>query len=103
MDKDQLLSVISRFRKALEARGIRIEKVILFGSYAAGTAHEGSDIDLLVVSPDFADRSYWARIQVLAQAVAEVWEPIEAIAVTPEEWEKGDSPVVEYARDGVPL
>ena len=27
------------------------EKIILFGSYATGTAHEGSDVDMLVVLP----------------------------------------------------
>ena len=30
-------------------------KVILFGSYARGTAHEGSDIDLLVVEDNIPD------------------------------------------------
>lgn len=32
---------------------IKIEKVVLFGSYAQGTATADSDIDLAVVSPDF--------------------------------------------------
>jgi predicted nucleotidyltransferase len=103
MDREQVLSIVSRFKKALEERGVRPERVILFGSHADGTAHEGSDIDLVVISEDFADRGYWDRIEVLAEAVAELWEPIEAIAMTPEEWEKGDSPLVEYARDGVSL
>lgn len=103
MDREQVLSIVSRFRKALEARGVRPERIILFGSHADGTAHEGSDIDLVVISGDFADKGYWDRIEVLAEAVAELWEPIEAIAMTPEEWEKGDSPLVEYAGDGVSL
>lgn len=29
--------------------GERLERVVLFGSYARGTAHEGSDIDVAVV------------------------------------------------------
>jgi len=32
-------------------RGFSPEKVILFGSYAAGTPNEDSDIDLLVIMP----------------------------------------------------
>ena len=31
-------------------------RVVLFGSHARGTAHEGSDVDLLVVMPDGTDR-----------------------------------------------
>ena len=37
-------------------RLIIIDKVILFGSYAAGTATEHSDIDLCFFSPDFLNR-----------------------------------------------
>ena len=35
--------------------GLVFDKVLLFGSYANGTAHEGSDIDLLLVSSLFND------------------------------------------------
>ena len=31
-------------------------RVVLFGSHARGTAHDGSDVDLLVVMPDGTDR-----------------------------------------------
>ena len=33
------------------ARRFRPEKIILFGSYAYGTPHEESDVDLLVIMP----------------------------------------------------
>lgn len=47
MDREQLLSLIkSRLRKA---HGTRLERVVLYGSEARGTAGAGSDIDLLVV------------------------------------------------------
>jgi predicted nucleotidyltransferase len=38
---------------SLLKKGLRIEAVILFGSHARGTAHEESDIDLAIISPDF--------------------------------------------------
>ena len=38
---------------ALLSNGITVDRVMLFGSYANGTPHEWSDIDLAVVSPDF--------------------------------------------------
>ena len=38
---------------ALLEKGLRIEAIILFGSYARGNAYEDSDIDLAVISPDF--------------------------------------------------
>jgi uncharacterized protein len=48
----ELESAIRDFRERLE-RGIRVEAIVLFGSYARGTAHEWSDVDLAVISPDF--------------------------------------------------
>jgi len=48
----ELEEAILHFVRALE-REIRIEAVILYGSYTTGEPHEWSDIDLAVVSPDF--------------------------------------------------
>jgi predicted nucleotidyltransferase len=100
VDKSTVLRIISDFGKALEAEGIKLQKMILFGSYSTGTQHEGSDIDLVVISEDFAAKDYWERIDVLAAALVKVFEPIEAIAMTPQEWESGDSLIVDYARNG---
>lgn len=100
MDKDAVLKILSRFRKAIESKGIRINRLVLFGSYATGTYREGSDIDIVVVSENFIRKDYWERIEILSDAIYEVFEPIEAVAMTPEEWEKGESVIAEYARGG---
>ena len=100
MDKEAVLKIISRFRLALEGRGIRLSEMILFGSYATGNFHEGSDIDLIVISEDFEGMEYWDRINVLALAICDVFEPIEAIAKTPQEWLTQQSPLIEYAKTG---
>jgi len=100
VDKSTVLRIISDFGKALEAEKIKPQKIILFGSYSTGTQHEGSDIDLVVISEDFAGKDYWERIDVLAAAIVRVFEPIEAIAMTPQEWESGESRIVDYARNG---
>ncbi|MGV8122605.1 MAG: nucleotidyltransferase domain-containing protein [Candidatus Xenobiia bacterium LiM19] len=47
MDKSTVMTIINRFHKALEKQGIEVEKLILYGSFAYGTPHEGSDIDLV--------------------------------------------------------
>ncbi len=100
MDKKAVLNILSTFRKALEDKGIRINKMILYGSYALNTYKEGSDIDVVVISEDFNSKNYWERIDILSEAIYEVFEPIEAIALTPEEWEKGASDIVEYSKSG---
>ena len=36
MDKKAALDIIARFRQGIEARGIRLQKIILYGSFATG-------------------------------------------------------------------
>ena len=100
MDKSTVLKIVSDFAKALEAESIRPQKIILFGSYSTGTQHEGSDIDLVVISEDFAGKGYWERIDILSAAIFAIFKPIEAIAMTPDEWQSGDSLIADYARHG---
>ena len=100
MDKEAVLGIVDDFGEALERRGIHISKMILYGSYARGNYHEGSDIDLVVVSDDFADIRDWPRVKILAKAVCDVWEPIEAVAMTNDEWERGDRMIAMFAREG---
>ncbi len=40
---------------------------MLFGSYAYGTPHEGSDIDLAIVSPDFSKMGRLERLEFLEE------------------------------------
>ena len=61
---------------------------------------EGSDIDVVVISEDFIGKNYWERIEILSDAIYEIFAPIEAIAMTQDEWDRGDSFVTEFARNG---
>jgi len=63
-----------------------IEEIWLFGSYAKGTAHENSDLDLAVVSPRFA-KDYPSAISVVAQALWDIDVPIQIHGFTREDFE----------------
>jgi hypothetical protein len=83
----QVAEVIKKFKETLTKQGINIDKIILFGSHAKGTAGKYSDIDLVVISKDFAALGFKQRCEVLGRAIAEIMEPIEPLAYTPEEFE----------------
>ena len=101
MDQDAVLKILSQFKNALESINIRVEQLILFGSHAVGTAHDDSDIDVVVISSSFSDMSFWERIDILTEAIYIVFAPIEASAFTPEEWKAEKSLIVDYAKNGV--
>jgi uncharacterized protein len=43
---------------------------------------------------------YWERIDILTDVIYEIFAPIEAVALTQEEWEKGESLVTDFAKNG---
>jgi hypothetical protein len=100
VDKSRTLKMISEFAKALEAEKVKPRKIILLGPPSTGAQREGGDIELVVISDDFAGKDYWERIDLLSAATVRVFAPIEAIAMTPQEWDSGDSLLLDRARHG---
>ena len=100
MVKENVLKLIQKFQRALEEQHVHIQKIILYGSWAEGTAHDDSDIDVIVISDSFKDKGYWERIELLSQAIYKIFAPIEAVAMTQEEWDNKSSSMCEYAKDG---
>jgi predicted nucleotidyltransferase len=85
MDK-RYHSIIEEYKKNLSSLGIRIKKVILYGSYARGKATEESDIDLVVISDDFKNMDLWERLCILAHARIGIKEPMEILGLTENEF-----------------
>lgn len=100
MDKTVVLDILARMREGLKSRGLAVDKLVLFGSYATGTWREGSDIDVVIVSDGFAGLSYWDRTELLASVIYDIFEPIEAVALTNEEWSNRTSRFVDFASSG---
>jgi uncharacterized protein len=55
------MSAIRRYARQI-AEKFHPDKIILFGSYAYGTPHEWSDVDLLVVMPAYDETNQAIRI-----------------------------------------
>lgn len=81
----ELATVTDQFRRELEKLGIHSREVLLYGSQRWGTATEGSDIDLIVVSPDWAAYNWRERLELLGVVAARLLQPIQAQGFTPEE------------------
>src|SRR6266571_1448247 len=84
------LHVIRRFARQVGER-FQPEKIILFGSYAYGTPHADSDVDILIVMParNQLDQAYKIRLAISAPF------PLDLIVRTPKnmKWRlaEGDS------------
>lgn len=84
----QITKIVRQYAEELKKQHIRPDKILLFGSYATGSAHPYSDIDLLVISKDFRKIKPLNRLEQLSLATIHLKAPIEAIGYTFEEIEK---------------
>jgi predicted nucleotidyltransferase len=55
MDKNQTPEAVIRFAIFLKETNSSVKKVYLFGSYAKGTFHDNSDIDLAIIFDRLSD------------------------------------------------
>jgi predicted nucleotidyltransferase len=74
------MRVIRRYARAI-AEEFQPDKIILFGSYAYGTPHDNSDVDLLVVMPARDPHAQAVRIRWRLAAPF----PVDLIIRTPKE------------------
>ena len=83
--RSKIKKIISDYIVELSKLGIRVQKVILYGSYAKGKIRKDSDIDLIVVSGDFKKKILRERLEILGIAAVRLMKPIEAYGVTSDE------------------
>lgn len=99
MAKREIIRIIKQYKKALKENGIRVDKIVLYGSHASGYARPDSDIDVAVVSPDFGkDRvEEGAKISWIAHGIDLRIEPI---PFSPESYENDTwVPIIWEIRD----
>jgi predicted nucleotidyltransferase len=57
MENEKIEKVVKIIKDEIEARGLKVVKIILFGSRAKGTPKEDSDWDFLVIIDKDSDRN----------------------------------------------
>jgi predicted nucleotidyltransferase len=78
------MAAIRRYARQVAER-FRPNKIILFGSYAYGTPHEDSDVDLMVVMPAANHVSQAVRIRLALPAPF----PMDLLVRTPDDLRRG--------------
>ena len=104
MVKRKIVKAANYLKESLQESGVKVDKLIVFGSQARGTARKDSDIDIVIISRDFKDKDIFARAKLTGNAHWEVMQkiliPLDLVAMTPEEFESGNSLIAESAKDG---
>jgi predicted nucleotidyltransferase len=99
MVESKIITAIRRYIEVLSSFGIHTRQLVLFGSFARGDANEFSDIDLVVIAPEFDGTCELKLIETLWQATTLADNRIEPIPCGEKEWESDSArPILEIAR-----
>jgi len=81
---------------------VNLQKVILFGSFAKGTQHECSDIDIALISPDYRECDYLNESVKAMDIFEDFDDRVEPHLFSPEEMLSDDDVFVkEIKRTGI--
>jgi predicted nucleotidyltransferase len=101
----QIRSLIDDLLIEVRNLGIEVSNLVLFGSHSDGTATDGSDVDIALISSSFQNLDSLQRRKRIKPALNQIIEryqvPVDLILLTPEEYETENSIRMSFIRNGV--
>jgi uncharacterized protein len=101
----QVLEAINFFSSVVREKGVHIHDLILFGSSSSGTTTRKSDIDIAIISNDFAGRDIFERALMTKdaeiQTVRKFKVALDVLTLTPEEYRDPASLIAGTIRKGI--
>jgi predicted nucleotidyltransferase len=99
MVEPAILAAVQEYLTAVRRAGIAASRAVVFGSWARGEGRPDSDVDVLVIAPEFDEPAGRARADLLWALRADTDSRIEPFAVGERQWrEDAVSVVIEMAR-----
>ncbi len=94
-----ILEIVQDYLGIVHQAGIGVNRAVLFGSHVRGDAHIYSDIDILVIAPEFDGPYDKRRVDLLWELRAKSDSRIEPMAVGERQWQDDDTnAIIEIAR-----
>lgn len=93
--------ILQRYWKALDEI-IRVDRMLLFGSYVRGEAHRDSDIDVAILSRDFSGFRFEDSGRILRATIATDLR-LEPHPFRPEDYHRDNPLAEEIIETGIPI
>lgn len=105
MFKNNIKEAIIFIKRFLRGRGISIDRIVLFGSYAENTFSQESDVDIAIISSDFEHKDIFQRSEMLKgldwDLVERFMLPFDVVPISSQEWRESSSFIVDFAHRGI--
>ena len=100
LDRNAVIEIVRNYARDIEAHGVFLRMVILYGSFAKGTQNEWSDIDVALVADNFTglpeDYDFFPYT-----GIKKPYSLIEAKTYPTEYFLKSDPFIEEIKKDGI--
>ena len=103
LDRDAAIGIVHNYVRDIETHGVHLRTVILYGSFAKGTQHEWSDIDVALVADEFTgfyidDKKLFPYV-----SIKKPYTIIEAVTYPTDYFQQGDPFIKEITKTGIKI
>jgi tRNA nucleotidyltransferase (CCA-adding enzyme) len=101
LDRNAVIEIVRNYASdIIETHGVHLRMVILYGSFARGTQHEWSDIDVALVADEFTgapeDYDFFPSV-----GIRKPYTRIEAMTYPTDYFRKGSPFIKKKKKDGI--
>ena len=102
LTQNAVIDTVKNYAREIQNSGVNLRNVILYGSFAKGTQHEWSDIDVALVADEFeglpTDHKYFSYI-----GIKKPYVRIESNTYPTKYFKKGDPFIDEIKKTGIEI
>jgi len=103
LTQDAAINIVRNYTRNIQNEGITLRSAILFGSYAKGTQHEWSDIDVALVADEFTGWVYDDHVKFKSLLVKKPYIRIETKTYPTKYFLEGDPFIEEISKTGIKI
>ena len=101
LTQDVVIETVRNYAHDIETCGVHLRTVILYGSFAKGTQHEWSDIDVALVADDFSGLTFNDCKLYSGLGIRKPYIRIEERTFPTDYFNQGDPFIEEIKKDGI--
>jgi len=103
LTQDAVIETVRNYARDIEAKGVHLRMVILYGSFAKGTQHEWSDIDVALVADEFTGFAFDDYPLFRYVGIKKPYIRIEAKTYPTDYFQQGDPFIEEIKKTGIKI
>jgi len=103
LTQNAVIDIVRNYTHEIQNAGVKLKKVILYGSFAKGTQHEWSDIDVALVADEFIGFSFIDKDKFPSIGIKKPYSRIETKTYNTNYFNESDPFIEEIKKTGIEI